>query len=255
MLTKNEKEEIRLIVERALDRAEFIWGRHGIALDEQYRADSVAKRERVLSRIPGQKEVEAGKEQVGTYIALVADVRESSKHLMTAIANTKASELERVFYETSALLPALEKTIQFQGGAVTEYLGDGLLALFAVNESDKGKTVRAAYGAAKNCLGNTRTIVNEALQCRYRLPPLDFGIGLAMSRGVVSLVGLDGNSHAKVTGRCVYFASKLAGGRNEIVVDEHMDTAWPTSKGGRLRFERCHRRGTPGYVVTKISLE
>jgi class 3 adenylate cyclase len=253
MLNDNQKQEVQIIVDRALDRAEGIWGKHGIALDEVYRADSdvLAKRESVPSRIPGRKEVEAGKEQVGMYVALVADMRESGKHLMAAIADSKASELERVFYETSALLPALERTIQYKMGAVTEYLGDGLLALFEVDEADTETTVRASYAAAKNCIGDTRDIVNQALKDRYNLPPVNIGIGMAISRAVVSLVGIEGNSHAKAIGRCVYFATKLADGKNEIIVDKRMEAAWPTSKGGRLRFEQRSRRGVDGFLISK----
>lgn len=255
MLEEGRKGEISDIVDGALDRAERIWRKHGSALDEAlFRADSVdsiAKRESMPSRIPGQQEVESGKEKVGTYIALVADMRGSSTHLLTAIAQTKATELERVFYETSALLPALERTIQYNRGAVTEYLGDGVLALFEVDEEDEQRTIRASYAAANDCLGDTRDIVNVALEDRYELPPLDIGIGLAMSRGVVSLLGLEGNSHPKLTGRCVYFATKLASGRNEIFVDKRMRTAWPTSKRGLLSFEKCVRRGVDGYLVSR----
>jgi class 3 adenylate cyclase len=257
MLDDDKYQEVRLIVDQTLDKAERIWGKHGMTLDEAHfaRADSdvLAKRERVPSRIPGQKEVEAGKERVGMFIALVADIRDSNKHLMSAVAGTKASELERVFYETSALLPALERTIQYEMGAVTEYLGDGLLALFEVNEADKETAVRASYSAAKNCLGDTQDIVYQALKSRYNLPPLDIGVGLAMSRAVVSLVGIEGDSHAKATGRCVYFATKLASRRNEIIVDDRMEDSWPSSKGGRLHFERSRKRGVDGYLITRKS--
>jgi class 3 adenylate cyclase len=254
VLSDDKKQEVSLIVDRALDKAERIWGKHGLALDEAIRADSVLAKggERVSSRIPGQKEVEAGKECVGTFIALVADIRGSSNHLLVRIGDAKATELERVFYETSALLPALERTIQFNDGAATEYLGDGLLAFFEVDEADKETAVSASYAAAKNCIGDTRNIVNQALKSRYSLPPLDIGIGMAMSKAVVSLVGIEGNSHAKVTGRCVYYATKLADGKNQIIVDEWMDAAWPTVKGGGLQFElRTRRGGVKGYLVKR----
>jgi hypothetical protein len=68
-----------------------------------------------------------------------------------------------------------------------------------------------------------------------------------MSRAVVSLVGIEGNSHAKVIGQCVYYATKLACGKNEIVVDEGMDEAWPVSKDGTLVLKKQTRRGVEGY--------
>jgi class 3 adenylate cyclase len=170
---------------------------------------------------------------------------------MSAIAQNPVSELRRVFYETSALLPALERTIQFEAGEVTEYLGDGVLALFAVNDGEAEATIRASFRAAENCVGDTRGIVNVALKERYGLPPLQVGVGLAMSKAVVSLVGLEGNRHAKATGRCVYFATKLSAGVNEVVVDAVLRGAWPKTKGGGLRFQPTVRRKTDGFVVAR----
>ena len=213
MLSDEQKQEIASIVSRALDKAERIWNQHRFTMDEAIRADSseIIKRERVPSRIPGHSTVESGDERVGTFIALVADIRESSKHLRQAIGKpAKASQVQRIYYETSALLPALERTIQYEGGSVTEYLGDGVLALFAVDDDDEASTVYAAYHAAANCLGDTRAIVNDALHERYKLPPLRCGIGMALGKAVVSLMGIEGNSHAKAFGQCVWDATNLA---------------------------------------------
>lgn len=254
MLSAEQKREITALVHRALDNAERVWNEHGMALDEAIRADSVAKRELVPSKIPGHKAVESGSERVGTFIALVADMRDSSKHLLQRIAGTKATELQRIFYETSALLPALELTIQYEGGAVTEYLGDGLLALFAVEDATKHSVVRAAWSAGENCVGDTRGIVNDALAERYKLPPLNLGIGMAMSKAVVSLVGIEGSSHAKLFGQCVWYATNLADGKNEVIVDEWMEAEWPTTKNGGLRFRRKRgQRGVDGFLVTRKS--
>jgi hypothetical protein len=255
MLSDERKHEIALIVHRALDKAERIWNKHGLTLDEQIRADSaeIVKRERVLSRIPGHSTVESGNERVGTFIALVADIRDSSKHLRQAIGKpAKVSLLQRVYYETSALLPALERTIQHEGGSVTEYLGDGVLALFAVDDKDRAPTVYAAYHAAENCLLGTSAIVNDALSKRYELPPLQLGIGMALGKAVVSLMGIENNSHAKAFGQCVWDATNLADGKNEIKADEFLHCAWPTQKGGLLGFRKKKGRGdVDGYVISK----
>jgi class 3 adenylate cyclase len=253
MLDLEQKAEVEGVVEHSLDKAGRIWEKHGMALDEGLRAvtDSMAKAERVSSRIPGRNQVEEGQEEVGNFIALVADMRDSSKHLLSAIAENPISELRRVFFETSALLPALEQTIRFEGGGVTEYLGDGVLALFAVNEYESAAAIKASFRAAENCIGDTRAIVNAAIKRRYDLPSLKLGVGLAMSKAVVSLVGLEGRSHAKATGRCVYFASKLSKGVNEVVVDKVLRGSWPKTPGGGLRFQSVRRQETDGYLVTR----
>ena len=162
--------------------------------------------------------------------------------------------LQRLYYETSALLPALERAIQYEGGSVTEYLGDGVLALFAVEDDDEASAVYAAYEAAENCLGDIRAIVNDALGERYVLPPLRFGVGMALGRAVVSLMGIEGNSHTKAFGKCVWDATNLADGENEIKVDDFLYYAWPTRKGGVLGFLRKKGRGdVEGYVVSRKS--
>jgi class 3 adenylate cyclase len=253
MLSHEQKQEITAIVRRALNKAERIWRKHGMAMDAMTRADeAVTKREVVPARIPGHGTVESGKEEVGEFIALVADMRGSSNHLLVAIADTKATGLERIFYETSALLPALDQTIQFERGAVTEYLGDGLLALFAVPENDKESVLRAAYRVAENCIADTREIVNNALSERYKLPPVSLGVGMALSKAVVSLAGIEGKSHPKVFGRCVWEATKLSDGKNCIKVDNWLRKTWPVSKGGGLRFTTTKGRGVAeGFVVIR----
>jgi hypothetical protein len=76
------------------------------------------------------------------------------------------------------------------------------------------------------------------------------GIGLAMSKAVISLAGIDGQSHPKVYGRCVYKASKLASGVNELIVDEDLDAVWPTIEGGALKFEAVLKGDVRGFRVT-----
>ncbi|HBK04308.1 MAG TPA: adenylate/guanylate cyclase [Acetobacteraceae bacterium] len=203
--------------------------------------------------MPGHEYVADDQEKVSTFIALVADIRNSSQHLLCAISGKEAdvSELQRVYYETSALLPALERTIQYEDGSVTEYLGDGILSLFYVEEGDKKSAIYAAHRAAKNCVTETLRIANDELNARYRLPPLQIGIGLAMSPALISLVGLPGNSHPKAIGRCVYNATKLSGGRNEILVDTNINREWPTSEGGRLKFIPRTMHNVSGYLIRR----
>jgi len=256
-LTDEQRGEIQSIIKENLDRAEKIWNEHRTflsksALDEEsfFRADS-AMRELVPSRIPDYPIVDSENPKVGKFIALVADVRQSSQHLLCSISKggPKIDMLERVHHEMAALLPALEQTVYYQGGSVTEYLGDGILAIFTINEENKEEYIKKSYRAAKNCIGDTRRIVNDELQRRYSLPPLDIGVGMAMSQGIVDVVGVEGRRHAKVIGPCVYYASKLSCGSNEIIVNNTMYNEWPTSEGGRLKFTHRNLRKTSGYLV------
>lgn len=260
MLTKEQKDEITEVVHENLDKVERVWDEVGSQL--VYMCESIAMDERefetVNSIIPGHSFVNEGRPTVDTYIALVADMRDSSKHLLHKISErtTDVNQLQRVYFETSALLPALAQTIKYENGVVTEYLGDGVLSLFLIEDSEdeesRAKVIYAAHRAAKNCLEDSRNIVNEALFDRYNLPPLNMGIGLSMSEALVTLVGLKKEKQAKVIGECVYRATKLSSGTNEIIVDDSIKNAWPQKKGGTLRFVHTSKRTVDGYIITKI---
>jgi class 3 adenylate cyclase len=249
----NEKEALVVAcINSALDKAEEHWRNGGQQLIRKSFVvnDSRARAESAPSSIPGHKVVQDEETVIDEFIALVADMRDSSKHLNCAI-NAKVSQLQRIFYETSALLPALAMTIKFEEGSVTEYLGDGVLALFRVDKTDKPKAIYAAYEAANNCVQQTRVLVNKALWDRYDLPSIDLGVGLAHSKAIVTLVGLPGEKHPKAFGECVFRATKLSTGKNEIYIDQFVKGLWPTTKGGLLRFILKSRNDVDGYLISK----
>jgi hypothetical protein len=254
MLTNDEEIQVRILVNDSLDKAERHWenGAHQLSEARSFGLESVNKSmDAEPSKIPGHTIVQDDETVIDEFIAYVADMRDSSKHLMCEISSkhSKVSRLQRVFYETSALLPALALTISFEEGNVTEYLGDGVLALFKVDSNDKSKAIYAAHEAAKNAVGQTRNVVNEILNERYNLPKLDLGVGLAMSKTLVSLVGLDGDKHPKAFGECVFRATKLSGGKNQIITDEMVKGTWPTTKGGTLSFRQKRMKDVNGYVI------
>lgn len=249
MLTANQGSELKALVVRSLDRAEATWNKVGDEL--RLMEASVAKAEIVPSKIPGHNWVSDDRPLVDTFIAAVVDIRDSTKHLLNAISqkDAKVSQLQRVFYETSALLPAMAQTLGYKRGRVTEYLGDGVLALFQVERGNEKKAMYDAYWASQDCIGDVRAIVNDELARRYNLPALDIGVGLSLSKAVVTLVGLDGDKHPKAIGECVYRAAKLSKGRNEVYVDGWLRDSWPSQKGGFLQFLSRNLRGEPGFLL------
>ena len=203
------------------------------------------------SKIPGHEIVRDGETVIDEFVAFVADMRDSSKHLMCAISpkNADVSGLQRVYYETSALLPALAYAVSKEEGSVTEYLGDGILALFRIDNNSREQAIYASHRAAKNAIGDVRDLVNEALYERYRLPAVDIGVGLAVSKTIVTLVGLAPDKQPKAFGECVFRATKLSDGKNEVICDENMKAIWPSSKGGTLRFSRKSVKNIDGYLI------
>lgn len=257
MLTPTQEALVKSTVNDALNRAEYHWknGGHKLAANRAIVEDALSKsfEDHEPSKIPGHELVQDSETVIDEFIAFVADMRQSSNHLMCAISEKKAdvSGLQRVYYETSALLPALGLAVKFEEGSVTEYLGDGLLALFKVDSSDKSEAIYAAHRAAKNSINDIRSIVNETLHERYRLPGVDLGVGLSLSQTLVTLVGLPGEKHPKAFGECVFRATKLSGGINEIISDENLKAAWPSKKGGTLAFKAKQVKGENGYVLAR----
>jgi hypothetical protein len=250
------KTRIRKLVDSELNRAEKIWERSRekmlakaiLALES--RMDSLS----VPTNIPGHPTIDPSEPPVDWFIAFVLDMRDSTNHMLQAISEKDAdvSELERIFYETSALLPAAAEVVRSYDGKVTEYLGDGLLALFRATE-DKEQRDKACYQsrrAAQFAVGDMRTIVNDALKARYRLPPLDMGVGMAFSQALVTLVGHPAEPAPKAFGHCVYRATKLADQVNKVHVDERLEEAWPTSTTGTFRFTPHHNKhGFKSFIM------
>jgi class 3 adenylate cyclase len=113
------------------------------------------------------------------------------------------------------------------------------------------RSVKDAYRAADNCVKDTREIVNEALSKMFDLPPIDVGAGLSMSKALVTLVGAEPDMQPKAIGECVWEATKLSGGVNAVYVSSSVREAWPSTKGGLLRFTACTMKGVDGYKVSK----
>lgn len=249
-MNARELESVRVAIEQGLDRAESNWGKVGHLLKAEMVVEAHAM-DRTDSNIPGYPVVSADRPQVDEFIALVVDMRGSTKRLKTNIKSAKVNGLQRVYYETSALLPAVAVTCGFQRGTVTEYLGDGGLVLFGVDKEDRKESVRLAYRAAKNCMGDMRALVNEAIAKRYNLPEISLGAGLAMSRAMVTLVGVPGNYQPKAIGSCVWDATKLSGGTNAVHVSPEIKGVWPTSEGGLMRFTRLDLKHVEGFKMYK----
>jgi hypothetical protein len=207
------------------------------------------------SNIPGHPFVNENEPKVDDFVALVVDMRKSSERLKTIQKFVGIeSGFQRIYYETSALLPALAQTALYNDGHVTEYLGDGLLILFQVDKDSPKKTYAEAYLAAQACVTTSRQLVNKLLSERFGLPELHIGAGLATSKALVTMVGIPTNSQAKVIGQCVWEASKLSDGYNLVHVAAGLKEIWPQSPTGNLRFQKLSKSSkhdVEGFKVSK----
>ena len=233
-MTGLQKVELEKLAVQALENAESIWNAVGAEMGKIAKSLHNSLSESVKSTIPGHSLVDFAQPKVDDFIAIVADMRNSTEHLREAIGQQppKPSQLQRVFYETAVLLPCLAKTIENEDGRVTEYLGDGVLGLFQLDRNDKSTAIYDANRAARNCLEMVDVVINPLLSKRHNLPPLRLGVGMAYSRAVVTVVGLPGFMQPKAFGECVFYATKFSCGNNEIYVDKNLERIWPTVNSG-----------------------
>ncbi|NRA80125.1 MAG: adenylate/guanylate cyclase [Pseudoalteromonas sp.] len=253
MLNSTQIDELNNIIDKSLTRAEKHWENGGSELQpmlESVSTEDARAFNKSKSDIPGHEYVQEEETVISEFIAFVADMRDSTKHLREAISarTSDVSQLQRVFYETSALLPALAYVVEAYGGKVTEFLGDGVLAFFRIEEN-KEEVVRQSHKAAKVCIEQARGILNEVLYDKYGLPQIDIGVGMALGKALITLTGLDNNKKPIAFGECVFRATKSSSGRNTIEVDEMLYHAWPTSKGGKLRFTKKSNNSFNSYTI------
>jgi class 3 adenylate cyclase len=254
-MNDTQKAQVSAAVKDGLDRAVSNWSKVGHLL-KKVEASLEEHRDYVFdsveSLIPGYPVIADSAPEVDEFVALVVDMRNSTSRLKTILKLPEIGDgFQRVYYETSALLPAIAQTAAFEAGSVTEYLGDGALILFAVDKSDRGASIKAAYRAARDCVTTSRSIVNEQLRERFHLPDLNVGAGLSMSKALVALVGLPGNRHPKAIGECVWEASKLCYGTNTVHVSKDLHSAWPTGKSGTVRFTELRDGKCDGFRVVE----
>jgi len=246
------EEEIKNLINTELDKAEDIWNqvKDDMLIKAERTFDSLIET-RMPTKIPGFPFLKDGQGKVGDFIAFVLDIRNSTDHLLHRISEktTSVTQLQRVFYETTAINACGIKIIKKHEGGITEFLGDGFLALFEAKTNDE---VYPAYNAAKKCISSVKDIVNPILQERYNLPSLDIGIGLSYSKAIVTIIGVDKDLFPKAFGECVFRASKLANRKNEILFDNCLKQFWPKETGGSLRFEEHKHKNSDevdGYIA------
>jgi len=248
-------DRLRQLINTELDRAQLVWKDVGPKMVIKADMQAITEQRRLKTDIPGYPSIDPSKPAVDEFIAFVVDMRDSTGHLTQAISHrhAQASQTERVLYETSALLPAAAEVVRWQKGKVTEYLGDGVLALFRASE-DQDEACYAACRAARKVIGDMRDIVNEALYARFRLPEINLGVGMAFSKAVVTIVGHPEEPAPKAIGTCVYRASKLASLVNEIAVDDNLEAIWPEDRtGGGFHFQSRTIKDISGYVIPATS--
>jgi class 3 adenylate cyclase len=247
-LNESQARSVLRAINAGLDIAEENWTKEGKKLTKIASDNLTFESARADSIIPGHPLVEEGKPIVDKFISIMIDMRDSTNKLALSPVNGMTG-FQRIYYETSALLPAVYVVSGFSGGVVTEYLGDGALVLHKFIDIEQARDVALS---ALNYVEDMRLLLNKTLYHRYELPEIDIGVGVSTGPALVTLVGYQANLQAKAIGECVWESSKLCCGRNRVYFSQEIYNIWPSSKDGRLSFRRHSRdklRGVQGYYL------
>lgn len=231
-MKKELETKLNQLVRETSQRAKEIYekaSREGLQL-------SLVKAAGMSTDYPGIPFLDIKEWTIGEYIAIAVDMRNSSRHLCELRKIGECEKLERLFYETSILLPVLIECISYEKGEVVELLGDGVLGFFYCPDKDPNACC-ASYNAAHNCIEAVQKIINPFLRDEFGIPPIAIGVGLAYSKVIVSIIGTENCQMPKAFGECVYHATKLSKGYNKIYVNNALEFIWPEGPSPTIRFD------------------
>jgi class 3 adenylate cyclase len=139
---------------------------------------------------------------------LYADMSDSTK-LVDNYEPHFAAEVYKAYLACAA------RIIKNEGGAVTAYDGDRIMAVF-IGDSKNTSAVRSAFkinGAIKN-------VIKPALSAEY--PQTDFGlkhvIGIDSSKILVSRIGVKNDNDLVWVGRAANYAAKLSSMSDDVAI-------------------------------------
>ncbi|MCG9710323.1 hypothetical protein L1D46_16120 [Pseudoalteromonas sp. Isolate3] len=241
-------EKVEETIDKALQRAESNWKESGSAFDELMseglehaeviiKGNAVSRNKSLTDFFP----VDFNSSEERDLVCISADLRDSTNRIKTHFNDLGSykNKFQRAYYITSALLPSLEVVINHYDGFVSEFLGDGVLGFFDAKKQ-KSDAIRNSGMASKYIVQSLSPMLEKRLQEYYKEEIMHIGVGLAMSPTLLSKVGLGSGAEIKAFGPCVYDASKLNFGRNEVFVESSLQAEWPKAIDGNggLSFKR-----------------
>lgn len=183
------------------------------------------------SEIPGfeSKPMKFGQFVNKEFVVMMTDIRKSTEIIN---AENGLVNMFKIFYAYSAVVANI---VDKNTGTSTEFLGDGVLNLFDIENGNRIEMLIKAYNAADEILYARENILNP-LFIRHGLPIINIGIGIDFGITIVTRFGYNSDNDLKAFGKCVYNVSKLCKGENSIHVSPNTQYLWPKSPTGTLQF-------------------
>lgn len=196
----------------------------------------------VEAELPGfeNKPMKFGKFENREFVVMMTDIRKS-----TDIINGQNGLVEMflIFYIYAGIVA---KIVDSYNGTSTEFLGDGVLNLFDTKDSNRDTALKNSILASWDIIDARENILNPFFSS-VGLPQINLGIGIDHGITIVTKFGYKNDTDLKAFGKCVYNASKLCKGMNEILVSNNSQSVWPSGPGGNLHF------GSPQLIDGKYA--
>lgn len=184
------------------------------------------------AEIPGHEDRPSkfGQFENSEFVVSMTDIRRSSD-----IINGEGGLVHMflIFYVYAGIVA---KIVDHHNGTSTEFLGDGVLNLFATKEVGRDQAMRNSVLSSWDILWARENILNPFFSS-VGLPEINMGIGIDHGTTIVTRFGYRYDTDLKAFGSCVYNASKLSKGLNEVLVSHRSQLVWPTGPGGNLHFQ------------------
>ena len=180
-----------------------------------------AKLDQTLARYVGQEVVERA-----TSGALQFDVDGERKRISTLFVDIRGftpfnetHDAQVVMQTLNAYMDCMLTPILEKNGMVDKIIGDGVMAVFGVLESEKN-SAQNAFSAATNIL--QRTVQLNQQRKLLNLEQLGIGIGIATGDAVLGILGSHDRRAFTAIGRHVNLAARLESNAQvgEILIDE-----------------------------------
>jgi class 3 adenylate cyclase len=235
-------QQLRKIVSDSLRRAEQ--AAIQMRLDARDENEKIAKA--MVKDLPRFRNFTLGDGATAWGAILFVDLRNSTKR-------AKSIGPRKTYLTMHALLPALAYAVDQYGGYTVGFRGDGLFAVFGMNEhgrnpdgQSQGRVIVDACSCGQFMIEAVAKVVNPALEERECAGNLHIGIGIDSGTIVITRIGFLFADEVTAYGDAVNSAAKISDiSDNTVIVSEEVDQLFPTSEGGRVKAKVVE--GYPAY--------
>jgi class 3 adenylate cyclase len=200
-------------------------------LSESLKAELVKLHINEEAEVPGinPNSIKFGKFINREFVIMMTDIRKSTDIIK---GKNGLPNMFLIFYIYAGIVA---KIVDSHKGTSTEFLGDGVLNMFDINDLGKDTALRNCALAAFDIMYAREYILNPFFLTKG-IPTIDLGIGIDYGPTIVTSFGYRSDTDLKAFGTCAYIAAKLSKGVNIIDVSQNCKSVWPTSPGGKLMF-------------------